>query len=354
MKYIFTSFSLNFSYKWLAILGLMVVVLWGCEEAFLDPPTTDPESIFDEAWNFADQEYSFFEFKNIDWDQQYSTYRPQVTSSTSEEALFEILADMLFVLRDGHVNLRSNFDRSRNWEWYLNSPENFDYSLLERNYFNQEEQFVGPFVYRDFGDVGYMYYGSFSSLVESEDMDFILNKVQDKRGLIIDVRNNGGGATSNVNRIAGHFVAEDRTVGIFRRRNGPNRNDFGDLFGITLTSQRDDPYTKPVFVLTNRRCYSATNRFVMTMGALPQVTVLGDTTGGGGGTPSFTELANGWQMRVSNTQSFILLTDSTNNEQVAFNIEDGIPPAIRVDLSPTDEARGTDTILEAALRRLRE
>ena len=347
-------FNLAYTERNTSVYLIALFMLFGCEEAFLDPPATDPENIFEEAWNFADQEYSFFEFKDIDWDLQYRTFRPQVNASTSDEALFDILADMLFTLRDGHVNLRSNFDRSRNWEWYLNSPENFDYSLLERNYFNQEEQFVGPFVYRDFGDVGYMYYSSFSSTVESEDMDFILGKVQDKKGLIIDVRNNGGGAVSNVNRIAGHFVGEDQTVGIFRRRNGPNRNDFGDLFAITLSSQRDDPYTKPVFVLTNRRCYSATNRFVMTMGSLPQVTVLGDTTGGGGGTPSFTELANGWQMRVSNTQSFILGIDTTNNEQVAFNIEGGIPPQIRVDLSPTDEAQGTDTILEAALRRLRE
>ena len=338
----------------LRLMGLTLVLLAGCEEVFLEEPAEDPEALFQEAWDFADQEYSFFEFKNIDWDQAYNTYRPQVSSNTSEEELFDVLADMLFILRDGHVNLRSPFDRSRNWEWFLESPENFNYSLLERNYFNREEQFVGPFVFKDFGDVGYMYYGSFSSTVEEEDMDYILDRVSDKKGLIIDVRNNGGGATSNVNRIAGHFIGEDETVGVFRRRNGPNRNDFSDFFAVNITSQRDDPYTKPVVVLANRGCYSATNRFVMTMLALPQVTVLGDTTGGGGGTPSFTELANGWQMRVSNTQSFILQQDTANNETVAFNIEDGIPPQVRVDLASTDEANGTDTILEAALRRLRE
>ena len=336
------------------IFSLVCLLLAGCEEVFLETPAEDPEAIFQETWDFADQEYSFFEFKNIDWDQAYNTYRSQVNANTSEADLFNVLADMLFVLRDGHVNLRSPFDRSRNWEWYLGSPQNFNYSLLERNYFDREEQFVGPFIFKDFGDVGYMYYGSFSFPVEEEDMDYILDRIRDKKGLIIDVRDNGGGAVSNVNRIAGHFVGEDQTVGVFRRRNGPNRNDFSDFFGITLTSQRDDPFTKPIIVLTNRSCYSATNRFVMTMRSLPQVTVLGDTTGGGGGTPSFTELANGWQLRVSNTQSYIVVQDTVTNETGIFNIEDGIPPEIRVDLAAIDEANGTDTILEAALRRLRE
>jgi hypothetical protein len=327
----------------LAILALLSLL--GCERLLIKPDAPgDPVSIFEEAWTFADQEYSFFEYKNIDWDAAYQEFRPKVNEDMGDEALFEVIAEMLFLLRDGHVNLRSPFDRSRNWEWFLGSPENFNYSLLERNYFQSEQQFVGPFVVMDFGDVGYLHYSSFGSGVSSRDMQYITDKFRDHKGLIIDVRNNGGGSLGNVYRLAGWFTEEEVVTGQERYKNGPGHDDFSDLEDLILAPQ-GTYYDKPVVLLTNRRSYSATNFFTLFMRGLPQVTVLGDTTGGGGGAPTFTELANGWNLRVSATQLFT---------PEGFNVEGGIPPDVQLDLDPADEANGVDTILEEALRRLRE
>jgi len=74
------------------------------------------------------------------------------------------------------------------------------------------------------------------------------------------------------------------------------------------------------------------------------VRTLGDWTGGGGGTPASGELPNGWIVRYSSTQSFT---------PDGFNIEGGIPPDIKVDLTEADRARGKDTILERALAEIR-
>ena len=326
--------------------SILAIGLSACESLFFEPESSDnPFDIFDEAWTFADQEYSFFEFKEIDWDQVYNAYRPQISDNMSDEALFDVLADMLFELRDGHVNLRAPFDRSRNWEWYLNSPENFSYALLERNYFKAEERFVGPFTVMDFGDVGYMYYGSFSSPVEDRDIDYVIDLFEDKKGIVIDVRNNGGGSLGNVFRIASRFSDVDQEAGLTRYKEGPGHNEFGDVFLIEIKKDGPKQFTKPVVILTNRKCYSATNYFTMMMGALEHVTTVGDTTGGGGGAPSYTELANGWQLRVSASQLFTL-------DQ--FNVEDGIPPDIRIDLRQDDENRGFDTMLERALVEIRK
>ena len=103
-------------------------------------------------------------------------------------------------------------------------------------------------------------------------------------------------------------------------------------------------FTKPVMLLTNRSCYSATTFFTTYMQNLPNVTTVGDWTGGGGGAPSFTELANGWNLRVSNTALFT---------PDGFNVEDGVPVDVPVDMDETDVDNGMDTILEKALELIR-
>jgi len=326
-------------------LGLLFVMnLTSCEEAFFeDVPNSDPVSIFDQAWNFADQEYTFFDYKSINWDSVYQEFRPLVNDNMGEEELFQVIADMLYLLRDGHVNLRSKFDRSRNWSWYLDAPENFNYPLLERNYFNTEQQFVGSFVVMDFEDVGYFRYSSFSNGVSSESLDYVVDKFKNHKGLIIDVRNNGGGLLLNATKIARRFTTKSQDVAKLYYKNGPGHNDLDGPHTTTIEPASNN-YTKPVVVLTNRHSYSATSFFSQYMRELDNVTLIGDWTGGGGGAPSFTELTNGWEIRVSST----LTTDPQG-----FNIEDGVPPDVEVDMLKSDEDQGKDTILETALEFIR-
>lgn len=332
---------------------VIIVTISSCERLFTAPnPSTTPTAIFEEAWTFADREYSFFEFKNVDWDSVYNVYKPQVTDDMTDEALFEVLANMLYELRDGHVNLRSPFDRSRNWSWLLDHPANFNYDLLEREYFKEEEQFISSFVVYDFGDVGYMRYSSFSNTISTSGLNYILDKFKNHKGIIIDVRDNGGGLISNIDKLAERFTDTEIVVGQGQYRNGIGENDFSELEDLVLTpyDNGDDDvesirFTKPIAILTNRSCYSATNFFATYMKALPNATLVGDWTGGGGGAPSFTELANGWTLRVSNT--VVLMPDG-------FNIEGGVPVDEEVDMSDTDMANGMDSILEKALEILRD
>ena len=323
-----------------------------CEMLFMESnPSTSPTDVFDEAWTFVDREYSFMDYKGIDWDSVYNVYKPMVNDEMEDEQLFDVIADMLYELRDGHVNLRVPFDRSRNWTWFLDHPKNFNYDLLEREYWKEEQQFVGSFIVHDFGDVGYMRYSSFSNNASNSALDYILEKFKDHDGLIIDVRNNGGGAISNITKIASRFTDEEILGGRSQYRNGPNHDDFSALEDLMLAPYDNDiedeesiRFTKPVMVLTNRSCYSATTFFATYMRNLPNVTTVGDWTGGGGGAPSFTELANGWNLRVSNT---VLLTPD------GFNVEHGVPVDVPVDMDETDVANGMDTILEKALELIR-
>jgi C-terminal processing protease CtpA/Prc len=98
-------------------------------------------------------------------------------------------------------------------------------------------------------------------------------------------------------------------------------------------------YQKPVIVLTNRGCYSATNEFVSIMKIAPQATVIGDKTGGGSGLPFSSELPNGWSIRFSASPMF-----NAEKEHIEFGVE----PDLYVSMEESDKKDEKDTIIETA------
>ncbi len=324
----------------LTVIAAMITPLQSCEKLFMGPDAQDdPVTIFEEIWDFTDKHYSFFEYKGIDWHNIYNRYRPGVTDNMNPVQLFDLCASMLYELRDGHVNLVSAFDRSRYWEWYLDSPENFSYPLIERNYFKGRQRFIGPLEFADLDNIIYIYYGSFSDLISKNNLDILIANLKGSRGLIIDVRNNGGGSTENAKRLASRFTDEKLLAGFNYVKTGPGYNHFRKQ-EIYIEPHDGERFTGNIAVLTNRKSYSATTYFTQYMNALPNVTFVGDTTGGGGGMPAFHDLPNGWLLRVSSSRFY---------SPQGVNIESGIPPHIQVNMSEGSMAEGRDDILEAAI-----
>lgn len=323
---------------------LSLLLFPACEKALMTADKeTDPVSMFDEVWKFADTHYSFFAYKDIDWNEVYDRYRPLVDDDMGEVPLFDLCADMLNELRDGHVNLISSFDRSRYSEFYLNSPENFSYALLERHYFRDGHRQIGPLQFLVIDNIVYVYYHSFASSISEGNMDLLMANLQDKDGLIIDVRNNGGGSTENARKFASRFTDERRLLGFNYIKTGPGHEDFRQE-EVHIEPHKGSRYNGPVVLLTNRKSYSATTYFAQYMRSLPDVTLIGDTTGGGGGMPAFRDLPNGWLLRVSSSRFY---------GPDGFNIESGIPPDINVNMAPQALSDGYDDILERALAYIR-
>jgi hypothetical protein len=299
-----------------------------------------PVENFDTLWETLDEKYSFFEVKNIDWAAVRDTIRPKLSNQTGAVELFDILSEMLFILEDGHTNLISSFDIGRNWEWYLDHPQNFDYSTVERFYLGPNHSRTGPFFHTSLGTVGYVYYGSFGADFSDGQLDLIIRTYQDFNGLILDLRDNGGGSLNSAMALAGRFTSTQKVAYKERSKSGPGSEQFTAWSSISLNPQ-GEYYTKPVVVLTNRSCYSATNTFAAMVKGLPNVTLLGDTTGGGGGLPVYSDLPNTWTFRYSATQMA---------SREGWQLELGIPPDIPQNLDSTDLQAGRDSYIEAALQ----
>lgn len=329
--------------KKVCLLGLisLLCIFTSCEKVLLKPdPENSAVSNFDLLWKILDENYAYFDEKDINWKAIYEEYRPKVKEGISQEELFEVMADMLNELEDGHVNLTSGFDRSRNWDWYLDYPQNFDKTLLERSYLGSDHQIAGPLRTTVIDSIGYIYYDSFINNLPEDVIDSLLDKYSSLKGIIIDIRNNVGGYSETADLLASRFTTKKILVGYTRYKDGPGHKDFTQAFPIYLEPGGETQFTKPVVILTNRSVYSAANKFASYISHLPHVTIIGDTTGGGGGAPISSELPNGWRLRYTVTQVLDAEMEATEN---------GIPPDIIVNMNPADAAKGKDTILEIAL-----
>lgn len=309
----------------------------------IDEYDDSPEGNFDALWNILDQRYCFFEYKKqqygLDWDEVYAKYRVRISSTMTSDQLFEVMADMLSELRDGHVNLSYAADYARYWSWQEDYPTNFSDTLL-RAYLGTNYKIASGLQYRILDDnIGYVYYESFADGIGEGNMDEVMEHLMLCQGMILDIRSNGGGNLSNAEKLAARFTNEETLVGYMQHKTGPGHSDFSDMEEQRLTPSGNIRWQKNVVVLTNRSVYSAANEFVKYMKCLPGITVVGDSTGGGAGMPFNSSLPNGWYVRFSACPMY-----DRDGQATEF----GIAPDYKVSLTTEDFLRGRDTMIEYA------
>lgn len=328
-------------WKLICIPLLLLPLFAGCirEEEF----DNTPQGNFEALWKIIDEQYCFLDYKQIDWDAIHGQYQPLITPNMSSDGLFEVLGNMLAELKDGHVNLYSASNTARYWDWYLDYPRNYDEALVEQ-YLGRDYRIASGLKYTILEDnIGYISYTSFSDGIGEGNLDEALSYLAACNGLIIDVRNNGGGNLTYSTRLAARFTNERVLTGYILHKTGPGHSDFSEPEPIYVDPSDGVRWQKKAVVLTNRHSYSATNDFINAMRYMPQVTLLGDKSGGGSGLPFTSELPNGWTVRFSASPHL-----DADKQQIEF----GIDPDVKVDMTEEDKARGLDTLIEAARRLL--
>ncbi len=276
------------------------LTLSACHE--IEEYDNNPRGNFEQLWSILDEHYCFFEQKGVDWDEVHARYAPRVSNKMTREELFRVCADMLDELRDGHTNLSAPFETSYYKKWWSDYPQNYDARLVEQYYFNFNYRTLGGINYGMLPqNVGYMYYSSFSYPVGDSAMDAVLAYCASADGLIIDVRDNGGGSLTNVESIVSRFISKRTLAGSICHKTGPGRDQFSEPYKYYYNPAPAGRvmWAKPVVVLCNRSTFSAANNFVSVMKSLPNVTVAGATTGGGSGIPFNSELNTGGGIRFS-------------------------------------------------------
>lgn len=329
------------------LFASILFVTAGCveEEQFDDTP----QGNFEALWKILDEHYCFFEYKDstygLNWDSIHAEYKVQMDNNLTQSQLFEVLGNMLGELRDGHVNLSSSYDMSRYWSWYEDYPSNFS-DTLQRNYLGTDYRMASGLKYTILDDnIGYIYCSSFENDFGEGNLSQMMSYLALCNGLIVDVRNNGGGNITYAQKLAARFTDQKLLVGYIQHKTGTGHNDFSSMEEQYLEPSDGMRWHKRVMVVTNRKVFSAANEFVKYMRCCPNITQIGDKSGGGAGIPFSSELPNGWNVRFSACPMYDKEKNCT---------EFGIEPNLYSSLTTSDFLKGKDTIIELARKKLSE
>jgi TPR repeat protein len=315
----------------------------------LNETQVDTEKNFQILWNEFDRYYVFFESKNVNWQALYDIYAPQVTDQIDNAELFDILSSMLTHLNDVHVTLTIPF---RSFNSANKRPEGtLNLDIVKSQYLNAGFQTTGNGLFTSgqiFDAIGYLHIASFGSKngrAWVEAIDPIVNEFFDHKGLIVDVRDNGGGNSDNADKIVGRFADQKRVSALLQWRNGSRHSDFGFIWKKYVEPAGDKQFTKPIIVLTDRKVVSSGEYFVLAMKRFPYVRTVGDTTFGALGSPLRKKLPNGWEYRIP--------TGKWSSADYVLYEDIGVPPDIHVAVSPSDSLMERDPVIEMAIQLLK-
>lgn len=330
--------------KKLLPLLLILPLLAACVDE--DDYDNTPQGNFNALWTIIDQKYCFFpqkEAEGLDWDEIYSRYNAYITPDLSDQQLFELCANMLAELEDGHVNLTSAFNTARYWDWFEDYATNFDDSL-QQLYLGTDYRLSSGLKYTILSDnIGYIYCSSFDYSFGSGNLSAMMSYLALCDGLIVDIRSNSGGMLTSATDLAGCFTNTEITGAYISHKTGTAHDAFSSPTAIKISPAEGLRWQKPVVVLTNRSSYSAANTFAALMQACGAILV-GDKTGGGAGFPFKSELPNGWTVRLSVSPIYNTALES---------IENGITPDVAAAIADDDRLLSRDSMIEAAIATLK-
>jgi carboxyl-terminal processing protease len=329
-----------------------------------------PEKDFEKFWTTFKDNYAFFQLKGVNWDETYKKYKPLITSKTNEAELVKIFGEMVDPLKDGHITILKGED----FLYKFKKPSLFkqEFKGIEKDLWKtsfetlknkgfSEIKGVGPkvkdenlYYVSQNSDIGFIRisrcFGNLESIFddkkEVEDtqlmltlFDSILNSFSKTKGIIIDIRSNGGGHAGlelasrfALNKIITHYKA-------IRIKGG--YENITELEPIYITPNNGVNYLNPIVILTNDKTASSAEDFTVSLYRQKNVTTIGTNTSGMLSDMFVTELTKKISFTLSNQRYYSIEKDLLE--------EIGLPVKIKMINTKKDIEIKTDPIILKAI-----
>ncbi len=368
--------------KWVVLFLLFIFSCRKTEDLPTFYNSDDYVTNFEAFWHGVNDNYIFFSYDNVNWDDVYTEFRPKVTSGMSENGFKSVIFQMMDKLIDGHRLVYNANDTTTIYNGFstnnyskkhpyvdndniiLNNYIETDtnYSFLYSFYYIKNATNIPEFFFSRVKSSNlfylrcYEYHSALENIQQNDDFNFILKSIQESKlnGLILDLRGNGGGTATAFKNLISKFVQGNYTWGYSKFRLGKDRYEMTPFVFETASFSGTQAFTKPLVILLDRYSFSASELTALALHNLPNVTLIGDTTGGAQGpiisiqsdralekdfTGNF-RLPNNWLVQLAERATF-------DSEKRIFEGK-GLPPDILI--KPIADTEGKkDNVLDRAI-----
>ncbi|NSL88949.1 S41 family peptidase [Chitinophaga solisilvae] len=383
-------------YKYMIALVLLFSVT-SCRKDI--PQINDPgqyveanfNEIFDAYWNGMNNNYVFWDIDTVDWDRVYRTYKPlfaklNANDSVDVQKAYTYFKQMTSGLVDSH------YDLSFNDTWLADSASinpayqrkraspNYHPGISILHFYNViTSKYLDPDRVRGFtnfpdgsqsvatsgtinGNILYFYFKDFRlkglfntdtmngvKRVETWFFDKLKNKT-DIKGLIIDVRGNGGGALEDLDFLVGRMIDKPITIGATRSKMGMGRLDYSPWAPAYVRPHKDArAITVPIVILADAWSVSMAEMTTMAIKTLPNGHFVGERTWGGNGPLTGNKFYNGGRFGTAflNEVYTSSLTFRYRDNKIYEGI--GFPPDVEVKYNKAELDVQIDRQLETAI-----
>ncbi len=282
-----------------------------------------------------DGNYAYRDRLKLDWENLFAQYAPAMEAAGTSNQFARAAAKLLREAQDAHVYVRVG-ERTIGTHVNAKAP-NFNMKTI-RHVMAEWQEHPGGVVSGKLGNgIGYLMIPEWSEPVV-KGLDEAFAAVKDSKGLIVDVRMNGGGSEDLAMKFAGRFVEEPKVYS--RNRNRQDGQWQGPFDRVIQPREENGRYRAPVAVLIGPKVASSCESFVLMMRQAPRCKLVGDVTKGSSGNPRPNDLGNGVTVFLSSWED--QLPDGTLLEGR------GVTPDVIVNTTPAS-FRQRDSVLDAAV-----
>lgn len=377
------------------IFSLFFIFLFSCRKDLQS--INQPENyidgnfsqVFDAFWNGMNNNYIFWDIDTTNWDNMYTRYKPvfeklNLNDSNDVRKSVNYFRQMTQGLVDSHFNLSFGYNAIQD------STVDPAYERKQRSSAFHPWNFYAPLDAARYLDKGYI--SGYDSTTNAGDLRFALagtisqkilfftfnefelkssyasskanglqpvlkyffNYVQDPpaniKGIILDLRGNGGGAVEDLNFLMGRMIDKPLHIGYTRYKSGNGRLDYTPWADAVITPQSGAAaLTIPIIVLADNYSVSLAELTTMAVHSLPTGRFVGETTWGATGPLAPNEFFNGGQFTAANF--LFAYTSSSMFKYIDGNIYEGkgFPPDVSVPYNAAALRAGVDLQLEKAI-----